>query len=100
MANKLEHMPQFDAHTGLLMNLVGNDSEAYLFLIPSVGKSEKAAAIAKYNYPVERFTLRNDNYLGLTISKEMHVKQSTEGFPCSEEDEEIYYEVRLDKKST
>ena len=97
MANKNEHMPKYGDLTGLLMNLVGNDSMAWLYIIPSVVKIEKAAAINRWIYPVRRFRLRNYDYLGLSFIKEVHVRQSTEGFPCSETDEEIYYEVRLDK---
>ena len=79
------------------MDLVKNDGFAWLYIIPSVGKTEKAAAIERWNYPVRRFELRNYDYKGFSISKEIHVKQSTKGFPCSQMDEETYYEVRRDK---
>ena len=93
MANKHERMPQYaTTYTGLMMNLVG---VAWFYIIPSVRKVEAAIAIQRYNFPRRRLALRNYDYLGLTFSKEIHVKQSTEGFPCLEEDEEIYNEVRL-----
>ena len=98
MANKYEQMKHYGDITGLMMNLVGKDSAAWLYILPSVGKSEKAATIDQFNYPVRRFALKNYVYLGLTFIKVISVKQSTEGFPCSEEDEEIFYEVRFKHK--
>ena len=91
-------MPEYGTFATLMtMNLASIDSAAWLYIIPSARKSEKAAAIDEYNYPVQRFALQNFDYLGLSFRKEIREKLSTEGFPCSEMDEEIYYEVRLDK---
>ena len=97
MANKHEHLPQYGTLTGIMMNLIGNDSEAWLWILPNAGKSEKSATVNRWNYPIKHFELRNHDFLKLTFSKEIHSRQSTEGFPCSKTDEEIFYEVRLDE---
>ena len=94
MANKHEKVPSFSG-TKLLMNLVRNNSVALLYIIPKSRKSEKSAVIDRWNYPVKKFELRNDDFLKLTFSKEIHSRQSSEGSPCSQLDEEFYYEVEL-----
>ena len=94
MANKHEKFPSFTG-TRLLMNLVRNNSVALLFIIPKSRKSKNSAVIDRWNYPVKKFELRNDNFLRLTLSKEIHSRQSSKGSPCSELDEEFYYEVEL-----
>ena len=77
------------------MNLVTNDGPAWLYIIPRAAKSEKAAVIDRWNYPVNRYELHNDTFLKLTFNKELHVRQSTEGSQCTDLDEESYYEVQL-----
>ena len=94
MANKHE---KISSNTGasLFMNLVRNNSVALLFIIPKLRKSENSAVIDRWNYPVKKFELQNDEFLKLTFKKEIHSTKSSEDSPCSELDEEFYYEVDL-----
>ena len=92
MANKDNISPTYGTLTALMMDFVKNDSVA-LYIIPSAGKSEKSAAVDRFNYPVKRFELHNYDYLSLEFNKELHGRQSTEGSPCSNLGEETYYEA-------
>ena len=100
MANKNEKVPTSGSRTGLSMNLIKNDGAAWLYIIPRAGKSVNSAIVDRWNYPVRRFTLENYDFLGLSFTKEMQVRQSTEGFPCLAMDEEVYYEVNNSISST
>ena len=93
MAAKHEHLPKYGDLTGMIMNLLGNDSVAVLQILPRKGKSEMSAIVNRWNYPIKRFILRKSDFLKLTFRREIHSRQSSEGFPCSEEDEAIFYEV-------
>ena len=91
MANKHEKLSIYD--TSFMMNLVGNDSVANLYVIPSTENSEHSAAVDRWNYPVKHFELYNHGFLKLTLNKEHHMRKSTEGSPCTALDEETYYRV-------
>ena len=82
-------------NTALTMNMIRNDSVAWVYIIPSPEKSEKSAIVERWNYPVENFELRPYDFLRLTINKEFHVRKSTKGSPCTDLGEETYYEVPL-----
>ena len=94
-ANKHEFSPSFGTTTALMMNLLKNDSVALLFIIPSARKSEKAAVIDEWNYPVKQYELCNDNFLKLVFNREVLVRKSTEGSPCTDREAETYYQVHL-----
>ena len=94
MAEKNESHPSHGALTGLIMNFESNESAAWLYIIPTTRNSEKSATLNRWNYPVSRFTLHNFEFLDLAIRKEINVRQSTLGFPCSEIGEEHYYQVK------
>ena len=100
MANKHETNPTSGTGTSLIMNLIRNDSAVWLFIIPSAGNSEKSAVVDKWNYPVNRFGLHNDDFHKLIFNKEFHVRESTDGSPCTDLDEESYYEVQLNISNT
>ena len=89
-------MREYGAFTGIMMNLLGNNSVALLQILPRDGNSEISAIIDRRNYPINIFRLQKYDFLRLTLSREIHSRQSTEGSPCSKEDETIFYEVRLD----
>ena len=93
MANKHETAPSMGKETVLLLNLIKNDSVAMLSILPSARNIEKGAVIDWWNHPIKSFELRNENYLGLIFNKEIHVRQSTKGSPCSDLLEETYYQV-------
>ena len=65
----------------------------WLYLLPNERKSVNSAAVNKWNYPVDPFELQNDKFLRLTISKEFHVRRSTQASPCTGLDEATYYEA-------
>ena len=81
--------------TGLILNLLRNNSAVWLYLLPNEGKSENSAVVGIWHYPVDPFELRNDEFLRLTISKELHVKRSTQADPCTRLEEATYYEVKF-----
>ena len=54
---------------------------------------EVGAVIDSWNYPVKYFELRQRNFLKLIFNKEIYVRQSTEGSPCTDLEEETYYQV-------
>ena len=93
VANKLETSPSFGTGTALMMNLIREAAVAWLYLLPNAGKSENAAVVDKWNYPLEHFELKTDDFLKLTINKELHMRQSSEASPCTDLNEETFYEV-------
>ena len=82
-----------DAGLGLLMNLVGNDSVADFFVIPSYENSEVSAIVDRWTHPINPIEIRNYNFLKLIMVKERHVKKSTIGFPCTDLPEQNYTKV-------
>ena len=93
MANKHQNLSK--SGTGLMMNMVRNDSVSNLYIMPSAEKSEKSVVVNLPNYPLKHFELRNDDFLKLVLNKEIHARRSTEGSPCTDLDEVNYYEVML-----
>ena len=81
------------SYSGLILNLMRNNSVVWLYILPNEGKSENSAAVGKWHYPVDPFELRNDEFLQLTISKEFHVRRPTQASPCTHLDEATYYEA-------
>ena len=81
--------------TGILMRLFKNDSVANLYIIPSAENSEVSAVVDRWNHPIVPIEIRNNNFLKLIMVKELHVKKSTAGFPCTDMQEEVYAKVRF-----
>ena len=77
------------------MNLAKNDSKTYLYLLPNIENSEKCSILDNWNYPVKPFELRNYGFLKLTLSKEFHIRKSTDGSPCTDLSEDTFYKVRI-----
>ena len=92
MADKHESMPSWGPTTALMLNLVKNSS-ANLYIIPNARNIEVGAVVDSWNYPIKKFELHRNNFLRLVFNKEIHVRQSTEGSPCTELEEETYYQV-------
>ena len=90
---KHENTPTMGSFSGLILNLMRNNSVVWLYMLPTEGKSENSAAVGEWHYPVDPFELQNDEYLRLTISKEFHVRRSTQASPCTHLDEATYYEA-------
>ena len=97
-AYKTENSPN-STSTALNINLSKNESVALMYILPNVANSEISAAIALWNQPVKPIELSNGNFVQLTFRKEIYVQHSTEGFPCTESEEEVYYKVKLIWKS-
>ena len=93
-AYKTENSPN-STSTALNINLSKNESVALMYILPNVVNSEISAAIALWNQPVKPIELSNGNFVQLTFRKEIYVQHSTEGFPCTESEEEVYYKVKL-----
>ena len=93
-AFKSENSPN-STSTALNINLSKNESVALMYILPNVANSEISAAIALWNQPVKPIELSNGNFVQLTFRKEIYVQHSTEGFPCTESEEEVYYKVKL-----
>ena len=92
MANK--HEEKSDKRgTGLLLKLVKNDSVAKLFILPRKDHIINAAVIDSWNYPVKPYEIRNKDFRKLKFNKEIHVRRSTKGSPCSDLPEEETYKV-------
>ena len=94
-------MTKHDKYTGkntlknsaLMLNLLGNDSVANLYIIPSTEKSEVSAIVDRWNKPIDPIDVRNNNFLKLIMEKEIHVKKSTVAYPCTDLEEEHYAKV-------
>ena len=80
-------------NSALMLNLLGNDSVANLYIIPSTEKSEVSAIVDRWNKPIDPIDMRNNNFLKLIMEKEIHVKKSTVGYPCTDLEEEYYAKV-------
>ena len=94
MADKNEQL-SYKWGTGIMINLASDDSVARLYVMPSTQKSEKSAIVDRWNYPIKHLELHNDQFLKLTLTKEIHVRKSTIGSPCTDLHEENYYKVRF-----
>ena len=93
MANKHESMPSWGPTTGLMLDLVKNHSTANLYILPRTKNVEVGAIVDRWNYPVKYFELHQSTFLKLILNKEIHVRQSTEGSPCTDLEEGNYYQV-------
>ena len=92
---KHENNPTMGSDTALILNLLRNNSAVWLYLLANEEKSENSAVVGIWHYPVDPFELHNDEFLRLTISKEFHVKRSTQADPCTRLEEATYYEVKF-----
>ena len=90
---KHEKSPTQGTDSALILNLKRNNSFVWLYLLPNEGKSVNSAAVDEWIYEVDPFELQNDNFLRLTISKEFHVRRSTQASPCTHLEEATYYEA-------
>ena len=74
------------------ISLPQDDSRVNAYIIPD--DSENALILDYWHYPIEPIRLKNNMFMGLTLTKEFHIRKPREDAPCNNLSEKTFYKVR------
>ena len=74
------------------IGLPQDDSRVNAYIIPD--DSENALILDYWHYPIEPIRLKNNMFMGLTLTKEFHIRKPREDAPCNNLSEKTFYKVR------
>ena len=73
------------------LNLPANNSIANIYVLPE--HSENALILGIWHHPIKMMRVGRLEYQTKVIQKEFHMRKSARGRICTEESEEMYYQV-------
>ena len=80
--------------TNMNFHIKGNSSSAHMYLIPQ--KSINAMILDEWHYHVEKFELRNLEFVEKILTKEYYIKRPTKKIPCTDLSEDAFYKVLIE----
>lgn len=88
---------QLQSDTRLLINMDGKKSWATLYLLPHGSKN--AVILDEWHHQVKKFQVRNFKFLERVLTKEFHIKRTSDDSPCVDGRESTFYKVSLSRRS-
>ena len=73
------------------LNIPANESIANIYVLPE--HSENALILGIWHHPIKMMRVGRLEYQTKVIQKEFHMRKSARGRICTEESEEMYYQV-------
>ena len=72
-----------------------DDSRVQAYIIPD--DSENALILDYWHYPIKPLRLKNNMFMGLSLTKEYHIRIPRPDSPCNNIPEKSYYDVSCPK---
>ena len=79
----------------IAISLPTDDSRVQVYIIRD--DSENALILDYWHYPIKPLELKNNMFMGLSLTKEYHIRIPREDSPCNKIPEKSYYKVSCPK---